>query len=230
MTKIVGHRGAGGYACENTLESFQAAISAACDRVEMDVRLTKDGEPVVIHDEDISRLTNGHGLVVDHTLLELKSLHCANGETIPTLKEVIDLCKGNIDLMIELKVMGAASKVHDLIAQHGLTEHTVVLSFSLAALREIKSFNPNIATGFLFEEYDARVWETIRNSAIEYICPKGKIVTQEMVHKAHSQGIKIYAYHVDEKKLGEKLIAFAVDEIGTDFPLLFTKNMVSYKA
>ncbi|MAZ29767.1 hypothetical protein CL655_00595 [bacterium] len=61
MVTVVGHRGAAGYATENTLEAFEQAIAIGCQRTECDVRLSKDSELIVIHDEDIARVTNGSG-------------------------------------------------------------------------------------------------------------------------------------------------------------------------
>lgn len=80
MTKIVGHKGASGYAPENTITSFKTAIEIGCDRAELDVRLTKDGEVIVFHDDEVSKLTNGTGFINEMTLLELKQLECKGGE------------------------------------------------------------------------------------------------------------------------------------------------------
>lgn len=115
MTIIVGHKGAAGYAPENTLASFRKAIELACDRIELDVRLSKNKELVVFHDEEVSRLTNGKGFVREMTLAELKKMDCAEGEKIPTLQEVIDLAKNKIDLQIELKDDDMAALVNEII-------------------------------------------------------------------------------------------------------------------
>ena len=72
MTKIFAHRGASGYAPENTLEAFALAMEMGADGIELDVQLTKDGEVVVIHDEVIDRVSNGKGLVKDYTLVQLR--------------------------------------------------------------------------------------------------------------------------------------------------------------
>jgi glycerophosphoryl diester phosphodiesterase len=116
--KIVGHRGAEGYAPENTLLSFEKAIELGCDRAELDVRLSKDGEIFVMHDAAVDRTTDGHGLVAEMTGDELKNLNCPSGQKIPTLQEAIDVCKGKIDLQIELKAgEGLAEKVNGLITK-----------------------------------------------------------------------------------------------------------------
>ena len=86
MIKIVGHKGACGYAPENTLKSFQTAIEIGCDRAELDVRFSKDHELMIIHDEEVSRVSDGHGLVRDLTLEELK-------KCIAKIKRHLSRCK-----------------------------------------------------------------------------------------------------------------------------------------
>lgn len=78
MTKIFAHRGASGYAPENTLEAFALAMEMGADGIELDVQLTKDGEVVVIHDEVIDRVSNGKGLVKDYTLVQLRKFSFDN--------------------------------------------------------------------------------------------------------------------------------------------------------
>lgn len=96
-TRIWAHRGASGYAPENTLEAFKLAIDEKADGIELDVQLTKDKELVVIHDEKIDRTSNGKGYVKDYTLEELKKFNFNYGNEkyeevkIPTLKEVYEL-------------------------------------------------------------------------------------------------------------------------------------------
>jgi glycerophosphoryl diester phosphodiesterase len=129
MINIVGHKGATGYAPENTLPSFQMAIAIGCDRAELDVRSTKDGQIVVFHDDEVSRLTNGVGLVSEMTLSELKKLDCEQGEKIPTLQEVIDVCKNKIDLQIELKADGTPELVNDIVLKNDIQDQVVITSF-----------------------------------------------------------------------------------------------------
>ena len=110
MSIILCHRGASGYAPENTLEAFQLAMDMGADGFELDVHLSKDGELVVIHDERVDRTTNGKGFVKDLTFEELRSLDACNGKTdysgvcIPTLAEVYRLFANNDKLInVEIK-------------------------------------------------------------------------------------------------------------------------------
>jgi len=105
MLKI-GHRGAKGYEPENTLRSFQKALELNVDAVELDVRRTKDGAIVVIHDAEVDRTTNGKGLVSELTLKEIKELDIEKGEKIPTLEEALDFLDKKVKIFIELKEIG----------------------------------------------------------------------------------------------------------------------------
>ncbi|MFA4819219.1 MAG: glycerophosphodiester phosphodiesterase family protein [Patescibacteria group bacterium] len=224
MVKIVGHRGAAGYAPENTLLSFQTAIDIGCDRAEFDVRLSKDGEIVVIHDADVSRVTDGKGFVYKMTLAELKKLNCSQNQKIPTLQEVIDLCKGKIDLQIELKAEGTPQSVNQIILQNNIKKSVVITSFAVDLLKEIKNLNPKFKVGLLFKAYPEKLWRLVNKIPLDFICPRYGITTKEIINQAHKLGKSVYAYHVNDKDTGNKLIALGVDEIGTDFPKLFINS------
>jgi glycerophosphoryl diester phosphodiesterase len=108
---IVAHRGASAYEPENTIRSFDNAFQLGADFVELDVRLSKDGSLVVIHDEAVDRTTNGSGLVRDLTLSELKLLDAGKGEKIPTLEEVLELfSEPEHKFFIEVKEPGVRGK------------------------------------------------------------------------------------------------------------------------
>ncbi|MFH1030404.1 MAG: glycerophosphodiester phosphodiesterase family protein [bacterium] len=226
MTKIVGHKGAAGYAPENTLKSFRMAIAIGCDRAELDVRKTKDEQVIIFHDDEVSNLTNGMGFVSEITLAELKELNCEQGEKIPTLQEVIDVCKDKIDLQIELKADGTPELVNDLILRNNIQNQVVITSFRVVLLKEIKQLNPNLKVGLLFrsDEVRLKIWELADGIPLDFFAPFSGLVTKEFVDKAHSLGKSVYAYRVNEKELGDKLIEMGVDDIGTDFPKLFIKE------
>ncbi len=236
MTKIVGHRGAAGHAPENTLLSLQTAIDLGCDRVEFDVRLSKDGEAVIIHDAKVGRVTNGQGSVRKMTLEELKKLNCPQNQKIPTLQEVIGLCKGKIDLLIELKAKGTPPVVNQIILKNNIEKNVVIISFDLGLLKEIKSLNSRLKVGLLFPKfkvglslfkgYPRKLWRLAEETPLDFICPRYNFATKEIIDKAHKLGKSVYAYHVNSKKVGNKLMALGVDEIGTDFPKLFLDSTV----
>lgn len=223
--KIVAHRGASGYAPENTLMAFKKAIELGCDKIELDVRLTKDKKVIVIHDDDVDRTTDGRGKVAELTLKQIKKFNCEERQKIPTLQEVIDLCKGKIDLQIELKTKGTARRVYDLIVENGILDDVTITSFKTRFLQEMSILNRRINLGLLFEEYIISkkivLWVIGWLIGINYVCPNYPVVNKKIVNRAHKLGMKVYVFDVKNKKEGEKLINMGVDEIGTDFPKLF---------
>lgn len=226
MTIIVGHKGAAGYAPENTIKSFETAIEIGCDRVELDILLTKDNEIIVSHDKDVSKLTNGVGLVSEMTLSDLKKLEYDGGDKIPTLQEVIDICKDKIDLQIELKSDGISTLINDLIIKNNIEDNVVITSFKIHRLKEIKNLNPRLDVGLLFwtDEVMEDIWNLANNVPLDFFGPFSEIITKEFIDKAHNIGKYVYAYRVNTLELGNRLISMGVDAIGTDFPKLFIKK------
>lgn len=115
---IFGHRGSSGTEPENTLRSFGAALTAGADGVEFDVQATADGVPVIIHDRDLSRTTNGSGDVSSCSLTELRKLDAGLGEQIPTLDEVMTLLAGKLTVDIEIKQPGIEGAVLDILDRY----------------------------------------------------------------------------------------------------------------
>lgn len=218
--------GASGYAPENTLLSFREAMRIGCHRTEMDVRLTKDGIPVVIHDETVDRTTNGHGSVSEMTLAEIKTLFCAQGQKIPTLQEVIDLCKDKIDLQIELKEKGTPLKVNKLLEDNGMNSGVLITSFNADLLKEMTKINPNLLTGLLFRGYPENFIKIAYELRLAYICLKASSADRKIIANAHGLRFKVYAYHANNQALGEDLIRWGIDDIGTDFPKRYNKFLV----
>ena len=219
--KIIGHRGAAGYTLENTLASFQKAIKIGCDGTELDVHLTRDNIPVVIHDSTVDRVTSGSGIVSQMSLEEIKKLDCKDKQKIPTLQEVIDLCREKINLKIELKADVAVRQVAEALKQNNIVPGTSVLSFDKGTLKEIRKILPDLSLCYLFEEYSDDVWKLAEDLSLEFLGPKYWIVDQEVIDKSHSLGIKIYTWTVNEKKTGKKLETMGVDELVTDYPKVF---------
>lgn len=164
MTKIWAHRGASGYAPENTLEAFSLAVEQKADGVELDVQLTKDGQLVVIHDETINRVSNHQGYVKDFEFDELRSIYVNRPipgykkVSIPTLKEVYELLKGTeLTINVELKTSmiwypQIEEKVLSLTKEMGLLERVIFSSFNHYSIKKVKDLEPNAKTGILYSD------------------------------------------------------------------------------
>ena len=139
---VAAHRGFSSNYPENTMSAFKAALDAGVDQIETDVRVTKDGELVLIHDSTVDRTTNGTGKVYDFTLDELKKLDAGRGECVPAFIELMDLLKTHptITLDIELKeypekvgcdvAFGVCDKVVEIVEEYGFAERIVLNTFS----------------------------------------------------------------------------------------------------
>ena len=166
-TKVWAHRGASGYAPENTLDAFQKAVEMGADGIELDVQMTKDGELVVIHDETIDRVSNGKGWVKDYTYEELKKFNFNKThleytkEEIPTLEQVYLLIKPtNLTINVEIKTgivfyPGIEGRVLELTERLGMKERVIYSSFNHYTIRKIKESDSQAKTGN--EEKDMRM-------------------------------------------------------------------------
>lgn len=163
MTKVICHRGYSSRYPENTMLAFQKAIETGADGMELDVHLTRDGEVVVIHDEQVDRTTDGVGFVKDHSLAELRCLNAAHGwrtapQRIPTLEEYLEwIAPTGLQSNIELKTGmfdydGIEEKVWKLIERFGLKDRVILSSFHAQTLLRLKAIAPEASCGLLNQD------------------------------------------------------------------------------
>ena len=227
---VVGHRGASGYAPENTLASFELALEQGADAVEMDVHLSRDGAVVVIHDEHLDRTTDGRGLVLQHTLAELRRLDAGtwfdprfSGQRIPTLAEVLEWAAGRARVAIEIKngpllYEGIEAKVVELLDRHGMRERALVISFDHHALRRVRDLDPAIATGVLYFGRPLDPTPLARAVGAQVHEPHWSIVTPEDVAVAHAAGLRVSTWATSDPDVLRQLVEVGVDGIATDHP------------
>lgn len=223
---ITAHRGASAVAPENTLIAYQKAIEMGADYAELDVRQTKDGAIVLMHDKTVHRTTGVKGFVWDFTLEELKQLEAGSwfgegfrGEPVPTLEEVIRLVKGRMKLNIEVKISenepGIAQKVVDIVRSEDFSKDCIITSFDMETVKTFNSIAPDLETGLIFEkEYRSDVFE----GAWDILCSNFELVDAGFVQFAKESGKKIYVWTVNEREEMLRLIDLGVDGIITDMP------------
>lgn len=158
---VIAHRGASGYAPENTMAAFRLAIQQGTDLLETDLRFTKDEALVCIHDATVDRTTGGHGAVSDMTLAEIKKLRVRSefddqypNERVPVLAEFLDVMPEDVGLGLELKdplfeQPAYAQKLVDALPPGGFAGRMAVLSFEQARLDSVKGVAPEIPTGLI---------------------------------------------------------------------------------
>jgi len=218
MIEVTGHRGAAGLEPENTLRSIRKAIELGVDRVEIDVRVTKDNYLVVIHDETVDRTTNGHGHVKDLTFNEIRRLDAGKGERIPTLEEVLSLTKEKVTLQVELKAREAAEPTVCLIERNNAEREVVITSFMHELLKRVHDLNPTLRTGALFFDVQGNVCQRALDIYSEAIHVYYRNVNSKLVEEAHRRGLKVVVWNPDELEEMKEMISLGVDVIGTNRP------------
>jgi glycerophosphoryl diester phosphodiesterase len=219
---VFGHMGASSIAPENTLKAFQKAIELKADFIEFDLRLSKDGEIVIIHDENTFNLTGYNGLVNELTLQQLKQLNVGDGEKIPTLKELLEFTKGKIDLHPEIKVAGLTRDLINILKNNHLIESSLVSCFEIKELLKIKKLEPALRLGYLIPKVltNMRIVKRYIQRAIKNefyaIHPNRRVVDRAFVEFAHENGLKVNVWTVNKKKNMQYLIDLGVDGIMTD--------------
>ena len=231
MTEIFAHRGASGYAPENTLEAFRLAMEQGADGMELDVHLTKDGEGVVIHDETLDRTSNGHGNVRDYTLEELKKFSFHNhmekyqGVQIPTLKEVLNLVKNScMKVNIELKTgiywyEGIEEKTMDIVKTMGMEDRVIYSSFNHYSIQKVLEQNSDAETAYLFSDVPLNMEKYAKDTGVKGLHPAVyHLKMADFLETYMKSGLKVRVWTVNNKEDMKMFIDAGVDAIITNYP------------
>ncbi len=229
-TLIIGHRGAMGYAPENTLASFEKALQLGADIIELDVHLTKDGELVVMHDPTVDRTTTGRGWIRDLTLREVRKLDAGvrydprfAGQKVPVLDEVLHWARGKARLLIEIKngpvyYEGIEERVAADIRLHDMVESCEVISFDHQSVKLLKTLSPDIRAGVLYACLPVDPVSLARASDAQILMPNWAYATPGVVDAAHRAGLAVYVWTVNQPDEMACVAGLHVDAIGTNFP------------
>ncbi len=247
----IAHRGASGYAPENTMASFQKAFEMGADMLELDVQLSRDGHVVVIHDSDVERTSNGQGEVGALSLQELKSLDVGAwyhpdyaGETIPTLDEVMERFGGEIGLLIELKLPsrypGIEEKVADVLKRKApaasrlrdTSRMIMVQSADTDSLRRFHELMPEIPLGIVATSSKELSKERLQefSSYADYMNVSVKLVSRSLIRKIHEAGMKTFVWTIRDVLQIPFLMESGVDGIITDYPDRVPVSYLNHRA
>lgn len=227
-TKITAHRGSSYEAPENSIPAIQKAIENLADYAEIDVQQTKDGQIILMHDSNLLRTAGVNEFVWNLTYDELKEFDIGSwfskeyeGTTIPTLNEVMELCKGKIKLNIEVKSNNKTpeleQKVAKLIEEYDFERQCVVQSVSYVSLKRIKEYNSNIQTGYILM---AAIGNLEDKKFADFFNVKSTFVNSQLVESAHKNGKEVHAWTVNTKNELRRMKVLKVDNIITDRPIL----------
>ena len=231
---FVAHRGGivPGYP-ENTLAAFRQAVKHGAEVIEVDLRGTKDGEVVIMHDETLDRTTNGKGKVTDYTLAELKKLDAGGGERIPTYEEALQFVAGTgVKLLLDIKESPVLDKrkVVRLTDKYNSALNVIVGLRNLDDLRAFRALNPNLRTlGFIPDIKDIGPFAQAGVDIIR-LWPKWIYATSELVKKVHQLGKPVWTTANDAPREElEKLIKLGVNGIISDLPEVMNKLLTDMK-
>lgn len=219
---IIGHRGCG-VEPENTLRALKKGMECA-DFVEVDVRMSRDNEPVVIHDRTLDRTTDGRGLVKDFTLAQLKEFDAGKGERIPALQEVLDLVKDK-GLIVELKEAGSEDKICGIIKESRF-RNIILVSFSPQAVRSAKEKLPYFKTGIIYSRGMKNPLHLALGIKASILLPKFELASRELVEKAHRHGLMVFAWTLNSEEDIRKAVEMGVDGFASDDPC-FARQVVT---
>ena len=242
---VIAHRGGRGLGPENTLFTFQRAADMGVDVLEMDVRMTKDGQLVVLHDDTVERTTDGMGAVLDYTLAQLKKLDTGyrwtpdsgrsfpfrgKGLTVPTLAEVFTTFPHKrLNLEIKAETTEIVPALCRKIEQYQKADLVLVASFRSSVLKEFRRLCPEVTTSCTFRESLLYFWLSKARMTSIYSPPAAalqvpeiygntRVVTRPFVEAAHRRNMQVHVWTVNDVPSMKRLYDLGVDGIMTDYP------------
>src|SRR6266853_2281783 len=225
----IAHRGASGYAPENTFAAFRRAIALGAGFIETDLQLSRDARLVAIHDATVNRTTNGQGAVHDMTLAELRRLDAGSwfgsefaGERIPTIEEILEFAnKHDVVFYLEMKPSGSWGGEHALISalrDSREIARTVVISFDPAILAAVRKIEPTLMTGLLFEGHIPNPLDKAIEIGARQLAVRGDLVPPRLLKEAQGHDLQVVCWTVNHPGHMRLLAQAGVDGIISDYP------------
>lgn len=223
---VVGHRGSNS-APENTLEAIDGAINADAEYAEIDILLSKDGVPMVIHDDNLKRLTGQNVNIYDLTASELQKLTVKqNNKTgrISTLDEVIDHCRGKIDLLIELKLHGhekrdLAAAVIKVIEDNHFQKNCEIMSLEYSLIEQLKTRYPEYHVGYcVYSNLGNAEFSSLRELNVDFLIIEESMASKSFISKCNSAWLPVYVWTLNTREAMDSCLIQGASGIITDNP------------
>lgn len=241
IPKVIGHRGAKAYAPENTLESIETAASLGVPWVELDVKLTRDNVPIIFHDEELGRTTNGSGLVAHTDYEDIRQLEAGSwfgdsfaGIKIPTLEEAVDiLLKHNLGLNLEIKPCPGREKETAEVALDQLSQYwddqsnLLISSFQHVSLEAAMDLAPDYARGLLIggEEMPENWKDLAEYLDVSTINLGTRLVNRQVADEIMDLEKPLLVYTVNDPMQARTLQKLGVDAFFSDNPDVIMENL-----
>src|SRR5918995_5467121 len=217
MTQIYAHRGSSAIHPENTLRAFRHALAIGVDGIELDVHATADGTPVVIHDRDVGRTTDGAGYVDQIPLAQLETFDAGHGERVPTLAEILEQVGAAAHLDIEIKGTRIEHAVLDVLAEYPAVRWAIS-SFNWDTLRIVRRLDPVAEVWPLAE----RVGDDLFTIAAELASPAVSLFTgaytAENAAKLRDAGLGVIVWTVNDPREARRIADLGAFALCTDDP------------
>ncbi len=237
-TLVWAHRGACGYAPENTMPAFKLALDMEADGIELDVHFTKDGKIVVCHDEKIDRTSNGQGAITSYTYDELLAFDFGikfgaefKGTKIPLLSEVYDLFKPT-GKVINIEIKSADPKMPAalvaLTKEYGMEDVIIYSSFDHEQLARTLKADKDAFVAPLYSFNMVKAWDYAANIPAKASHPGQNQITlyPEYVEEMHKRGIRVHPWTVNDEAAMRRLAEAGVDAVITNYPDVARKVIV----
>jgi glycerophosphoryl diester phosphodiesterase len=218
--RTVGHRGASALAPENTLRAIELAIEFRLDLVEVDVYLSRDGEVVVIHDEDLKRLAGRSDAVAELTAAELARVDLGQGQGVPRLRDALALARGRIGVYVELKGARTGEMLGRLVGSGGGEGVELISgSFDPALVRELRDAAPDVPRSVLFGRTSTHeMIEVCAALDARYAHPCFRPLDAAIVDALHRAGLLVMAPHTNDRNEARAFAELGIDVLATDDP------------
>ena len=207
------------------MAAFAAAVECGADGLELDIHMSRDGVPVVIHDETLDRTTDGHGRVRDKTWSQLQRLDAGSwfseafaGEPVPALEEVLHTFGGRVRLNLEIKAFAAGVAVLELLQRYPDAE-SVVSSFDCRLLERLRAIDAGLPIAVLFASGNWRHFVTLaaslRSAAFH---PEAAQVGRPMISACRQLQLPVHVWTVDDRVAAKSLLRAGVNGLFTNDP------------
>lgn len=229
-TLVIGHAGAAGEAPANTLAGVRQCLDARAEAMEIDVQLSADGVPVLLHDTTLDRTTNLTGPVRDYPFSALAAADAGGGEPIPSLEQVLDLVDGRLTVLCELKATPGdpaqdarnVDAVIDVIRRRGAESWTAIHSFSPDMVERARAAEPRISAAIISPPVTGDGIERLLGGLLkrnaQAISVEHHAVTRELVERARRRQVTVWCWTADAPADWERLVEAGVAGIITNVP------------
>lgn len=228
---VIAHRGASAYAPENTEAAFDLGLAQGADALETDIRATRDGVLVLLHDRDVDRTTNGHGPIAELTSEEVGRLDAGRGkgveyagQRIPTLEWFLDRYGSTVPLYLEIKAPGVEPASVEAVRRRGLLDRVVFTSFELESLRVVAGLAP-VRTGWLIRDWTPEVAAQTRQIPLYEVSILASALTPGLIGTVKRAGLGCRAWGVRTEMLMEQSVQAGVDGMTIDFPDVLLRRL-----